>query len=65
MTEWISTKKRLPDDCLTVIAQDDEGEVFASYHMGRKWYIANTTLAINRNILYWQDMPEPMKAEAR
>jgi Protein of unknown function (DUF551) len=68
MSEWISVKDRLPDNCEEVIFLAGD-RVIVGYSVmssnGGYWRDASRACIPSTAVTYWQPLPDPPPSEAR
>lgn len=53
---WIPVAERLPDDVMTVLIAQEDGEVWVGYHDAGEWFYASADPA-GVAVTHWRDLP--------
>lgn len=59
---WIPVSDELPDDEMTVLVVDREGDVMFGFHDAGKWYYESHAFPAHDAITHWMEMPESPEA---
>lgn len=62
LTEWISTKDRLPDDYKKVLFITNDGKYYIGFVSYEGWH--GGLISMISNVTHWMPLPEPPKEDA-
>lgn len=63
MSEWISVKERLPEECEDVLVYLGEGKIDVCRLIHNMFWGASGALYDLGDVTHWQPLPEPPKEE--